>query len=559
MDKLSVSLSKRINVFFFICILFIAVMCGVLSLKTNFFIDEIFTYGKANYETPASVRIKDGAGAVYIPIEDGRIYIPGAKPLMDYVVVQTDGRFNYANVWKNEARAVHPPFHTALVHTVSSFFPGKFSFWFAGIVNIVFAVLALLALRALCRCYVDDERTVNIISLAFIFSGGILSAVTFLRMYVMAMFWITLLTYFFVRESKEQTEGNLFLFRIFAVTLCGALTHYYCILYTVLISVTYGTWLLYRKNYRYILKFSSAMAVSGILSLAIFPVMIKHIFFGPRGREAMRNAITTSDFISRIKSFWDIINQQLLGNWGAVLVWGLLILGIFYLDKYYFRVCNKECKTLSDFAYGIRQRLSAGYMLLIVPTAAYFVIVAKISAYKVDRYMFPVYANIFILTCLLLVAVSNQLTISKTGRIGIICVTLGIITVKSWFTVGWPYLYLDYKPYLARVANLSGVDNICLYNEKWRLCVLFKEIMSYRSIQFCNFKNVNVKQAILKRIGDSNPDRLVVTLVGEEERKHAKYLQEILKQSKSLSHYRVLGPFHFGYGTSYLLSHNKDS
>lgn len=551
--------NKYINWSFLIIILFITAMCVVLSLKANFFVDEIFTYGKANYKTPASVQIKDGAGAVYIPIEDGKIYKPGGKPLTDFVMVQPANRFNYANVWKNEARAVHPPLHTALVHTVSSFFPGEFSHWFAGLINIVFAVLTLLALRELCRCYVDDEKLVNIISFAFIFSGGILSAVTFLRMYVMAMCWITLLTYFFVRESKEQTEGRFFLFRVFAVTLCGALTHYYCILYAALISATYGIWLLFRKEYRYIFRFSFTMVVAGFFSYLIFPAMIKHIFFGPRGREVMRNAINASDFVSRVESFWNIINDQLFGNWGNALVFGGLILGVIFLDKYCLSEYKDDFKTFSNLAYGIRQGLSTKYMLIIVPTVAYFLVVSKITAYRIDRYMVPVYANILLIVCLLLVVVCEQLTISKIGKIGLLCVTLGIITVKSWFTVGWPYLYLDSKPYLARVTKLSGVDNICLYKEKWRLCVLLKEIIAYRSIQFCDLKNAAIKQEVLKRISDSNLEKLVVTVVGEEERKHVKYLQEILKQSKSLTNYQKLGSFHYGFGTSYLLSSNKET
>ena len=557
MDKLRVFLSKYINWTILISVLFIVAMFGVLSLKADYFLDEIYTYGKANYRTPASVQIKDGAGAVYIPIEDGKRYIPGAKPLMDFVMVQPDNRFNYASVWKNEARAVHPPVHTALVHTVSSFFPDKFSRWFAGVINIVFAVLTLLALRALCRCYVDDEKQVSIISFAFIFSGGILSSVTFLRMYVMAMFWITLLTYFFVRESKEKTEGNSFLLRVFAVALCGALTHYYCILYTVLISVSYGSCLLFEKKYRNIFKFCSAMVASGIASYLIFPAMIKHIFFGARGREVMRNAQTASDLISRIGSFWDIINKQLFGNWGYVLVWGLLMLGVFYLDKYCLHGLNKEYKTLSGFAHGIKQRLSTAYVLLIIPTVVYFLIVAKITVYRVDRYMVPVYANIFLLVCLLLVAVSEQLTISKIGRIGILCITLGIITVRSWFTVGWPYLFLDSKPYLERIAKLRDVDYICLHTGGWQLCSLFMETKAYRSARFCSVKNEAVKQKILKEIREENPEKLVISLIGENERKHAEHLQVFLKRSGSLKYCMKLGPSY--YGISYLLSRNKES
>ncbi len=90
------------------------------------------------------------------------------------------------------------------------------------------------------------------------------------------------------------------------------LTHYYCILYAVLVFVTY----------------------------LIFPAMIKHIFFGARGREVMGNAVAVSDLFSKIK-----------------------------ID----------------------------YMLLIVPTVMYFLVVSKITVYRVDRYMFPVYTNIFLL------------------------------------------------------------------------------------------------------------------------------------------------------------------
>lgn len=77
--------------------------------------------------------------------------------------------------------------------------------------------------------------------------------------------------------------------------------------------------------------------------------------------------------------------------------------------------------------------------------------------------------------CLLLIAVSERFTISKVGRIGLLCITLGIITIRSWFTVEWPYLFLDSKPYLERVVKLRDVDYICLHTGGWQLCSLFME------------------------------------------------------------------------------------
>ena len=42
-------------------------------------------------------------------------------------------------------------------------------------------------------------------------------------------------------------------------------------------------------------------------------------------------------------------------------------------------------------------KIKIDYMLLIVPTVMYFLVVSKITVYRVDRYMFPVYTNIFLL------------------------------------------------------------------------------------------------------------------------------------------------------------------
>ena len=558
MKQLKVFSSNYINWTFAISVLFIVTMCFVLSCKINYHVDEIFTYGKANYKTPNSVQIRDGAGVVYIPIEDGKIYVPGGKPLMDFVVVQPDNRFNYANVWKNEARAVHPPFHSALVHTVSSFFPGKFSHWYAGVVNIVFAVLTLLALRSLSQCFIHDKRLVDFITFFFAFSGGILSNIAFLRMYIMAMFWVTLLTYYFVRESKEQTGTTKFFICLSFVTLCGALTHYYCILYAVLISVTYGVWLLYGKKYHYTFKFICTMVSSGILSYMLFPAMLKHIFSGPRGIEVMRNAVSISDFFIRLKAFYRIINSELFGNLAVVLLWGLLILCFFIADKY----CYAGLKgkgTVSNLIHGVSHSFSIDFLLLIVPTVIYFIVVAKITVYKSERYMVPIYANIFLLACLLLVFLFERFPLSKFCKAGLLCITLAMITIKSWFTVSWQFLYLDSKSYLEKIEKYAEVDNICLYNGVWRTCVMLKETQAYRSIQFCGLKNYTVKQEILERINKSNPEKLMVSLVGIDSRKHVEYLEEVLKQSGSLNYYQKLGTIHYGFVTTYLLSNKTRS
>ncbi len=551
---------KRLKGFFnnsffcsiFLCILFVAAMCFVLSHKVNYHVDEIFTYGKANYPSPLSLQKIQNTGWVFVPIDDGKIYTPGGKALMDYVVVHPQHRFDYANVWINEARAVHPPIHSALVHTIASFFPREFSLWFAASVNVVFAVLTLLVLRLLCRCYVQDGRVVNIISIAFAFSGGILSAVTFLRMYIMAMFWVILLTYCFVKEVKEGAAGKCeFFLKVFAVTVCGAMTHYYCIVYAVLISAVYGIWLLLKHKYHELFRFLCAMAAAGIISYLIFPTMIQHIFSGPRGREVIRNAVNLSDYFSRLKDFSEIINKQLFGGLGYIFVLGVIIVCSSFIDDVY-RTRSDGQTGVPNLIHRISKNLSVHYVLLVVPTIVFFIIVSKITVYREDRYMFPIYCNIILMMCLLVIRVFKLISDSKFCQVFLVCITLGIITVKSWFTVGWPYLYLDSKVFFERVSKLSDVDAVCLYRDDWCKCTVFKESQFYKSIQFCNYKNNRVKQDSFKRIRNMKPKKLIVILL-QPPGKHEIYLNDILKHSGMLNRYQKLGSFFYGFGTSYLL------
>jgi len=74
------------------------------------------------------------------------------------------------------------------LHTLCSFFPEKFSKWYAGIINIFFALLTLYILRKLVLNLTKNKEISNIVSFVFILSPGILSAISFFRMYIMECF-----------------------------------------------------------------------------------------------------------------------------------------------------------------------------------------------------------------------------------------------------------------------------------------------------------------------------------------------------------------------------------
>ena len=159
------------------------------------------------------------------------------------MTVSKEHRFDYKNVWINQSHDVHPPLYYAILHTICSFFPEKFSVWYAGIINIIFAMLSLFLIRKLMTFLTNNKIIVFVTSIGFVLCSGVISNVSFLRMYVMTMFWILLILYMFLIILRSGVSKRN-LFQLSLVIVFSALTHYYCIVFAVLISCVYGIILL---------------------------------------------------------------------------------------------------------------------------------------------------------------------------------------------------------------------------------------------------------------------------------------------------------------------------
>lgn len=153
-------------------------MILAVSMKVNYYIDEIYTYGLSNY---------NGNG-INMEIEYDKTYTPGTAVYDDYMKVQNGQRFDYVNVWRNQTNDVHPPLYYALIHTICSVFPNKFSKWFAAGINIIFVLLTLYMVRKIISLFTDNKFILWSISLSFVTLSGIIMTATYFRMYCMATF-----------------------------------------------------------------------------------------------------------------------------------------------------------------------------------------------------------------------------------------------------------------------------------------------------------------------------------------------------------------------------------
>lgn len=440
-----------------IYVIFLLVLIATVALKRDFHTDEIFSYGLANHTWD---------GVVSMKVDMGKIYQNPQEPYLKYMTVSKEHRFDYKNVWINQSHDVHPPLYYAILHTICSFFPEKFSVWYAGIINIIFAMLSLFLIRKLMTFLTNNKIIVFVTSIGFVLCSGVISNVSFLRMYVMTMFWILLILYMFLIILRSGVSKRN-LFQLSLVIVFSALTHYYCIVFAVLISCVYGIILIINHKWKNLCSFCTAMIFSGVVTIAIFPGMIGHIFGGYRGEEAFDNLKNASDFGSRIKIFGDLINNQLYGGLLFVIILTVILvyLSMGYMNKY------RAAKNVYE------------NMIMLLPIVSYFLIISKIAAYEADRYLFPVYGVMYVVGIYYIYELVFRF-FPEQQSILIICLIVSLVSCNGLQKAEWPYLYRNTEKELASLEAYKGKDCVYISSGGSWLHWKWPEMTIYRTITY---------------------------------------------------------------------------
>lgn len=467
-------INRRRQINLLIYFLFAVLMIYTLSKKENLYVDEVYSYGLANHST-----------GPYMSIEDGQTYYPAGTPWIEYMSVSPGHRFDYSIVWSNQEQDVHPPLYYVLLHTICSFMPGVFSIWFAGLINIVFALGTLYFVRKLVWLWTEDELLQNIISLGFVCSAGILSAVSFLRMYIMAMFWVTALTYLILRQIGEQLTVR-FCLLLLLCTAGGALTHYYCIVYTVFISVVYGCCLLWQKRWKETGFFCLTQGIAGLLSFAVFPAMTRHIFSSGRGEQSAENLIGISMTIwfKRVGLFFNLLDGQLFGGiFVYVFFAALTILFVRGLRK-------------ADVLWGSgKQNAAMRYLCGTVPIVLYFILVSKIAVYLTDRYMYPIYAVLFVTIICGIVKWIRSLIGRQYAYVCTTAFIIAVMTVNGWKNIDWIYLFQSSQTLKETASAYADVDCVFVYDKLWETNSAYYEASGYHSVTFFTLDDLDMLES----------------------------------------------------------------
>lgn len=498
--------SRQVIIYF----LFFCIMVGIIWNKKNLHGDEVLSYSLAN-----------NIGTYMMRFEEGYTYRPAEKLYLDCMTVNAEnGRFNFQNVWNNQAQDVHPPFYYILLHIICSFFPVTFSVWYAAAINIVFAMLTLYILRKLMHLFMKNDVLVDICSVMFSMSIGVLQNVSFLRMYVMAMFWVTLTTWLFLRAFEERNSEKIVWERwiyIGLTAVAGAMTHYYCLVYLFFICMIFGLFSLVEKKWKNILALFISMALAALDSVYLFPAMLVHMFSGYRGTESMSNltGITWKEYWERLTVFFSYLDSQLFGKLSGIAAIVFLIL---------FLYSRKNKKTEMLQSYGDKWMK---WFIVTAPSFLYFLVVSKAAIYVTDRYLFPIYAVVFCSYFSGMILIGKRiLNVGKKlyAAAGIICL---IFTASSWINVQWYYMFQSSVNLLNKAQEYQNLNCICIYEGiddggYWKAQNMFYEVSNYESITFIHknhIKNITQYKDLLK-------DEFILTIIGADAEETLQEIQD---------------------------------
>lgn len=392
-----------------------------------------------NYSKEGTVEWYDDARRML----QGNIEWISGEELFREIVAAKGERFQYIQVYLNQAMDVHPCFYYILVHTVFSVFAGSYSDAFLFGINIAFLIMTCLVMYHMVKECTKDEGAALLCVILFGFSQGFASCAVYFRMYAVLTFFVVITLYLHLRLQKNDSREPISRgsrIGLSVVALLGFNTHYYYILFLFPLFVL--TCVRLRKEKALIKSYVKCMITAGLISLIIWPFSIYHIFFGYRGTEAVSNVLA-GGVISRLYGYAEVLGDAFFeeSTWIGVAL--LLVAVLFCL-----RVWRKE-------------KQDKGLVLgMVIPSAVYFVFIAQIAPVVSDRYIMCLFPFI---------AIFMGMTIS--GVIRILC--------KNWSGI---LVVLAFGTVYAVVSSFGNMPNYLYLEQRGKELALYQDKSAYNCV-----------------------------------------------------------------------------
>ncbi len=422
-------------------------------LTASYVIAAITNYGMEGDEVFSYISSTSQGGYKGICFLDDQTWYEGSY-FQDALTATGAERFNYKMVVENQAMDTHPPFYYLLLNFVASLFPGQFSRWFGIGLNIFLMFFVWAGLYLLFQYFLNRKYLSAFFSTLFCCSYLSFSMVLFIRMYVLLMAICLFQAWYHLKLYDAVRTNSPFLIRshwksyvvLSLLTICGAWTHYYFIIFQGLISCLFVVILWFQKRRPDMFRYIGCMAASGAFYILLYPASLNHLFFKYRGRDAIHKFLKGSSLFGEVSSMLSNYNEQ---QYHGLLFWLVLLLLFFTLilfakHKIAFFALVKGC-------------------LLLLPSLTYFFGISKASPFVTLRYITPVAPLLFAAVVIWVFRLLEKAQLShKAARILAIflCAAFVPICAYWWKSPLKPSFFSEKKEV---IEELSDISNVCVY------------------------------------------------------------------------------------------------
>lgn len=212
-----------------------------------------------------------------------------SEVIRDFITVQDGMEFRYDSVVYNMWKDMNPPLHSLLLHTICSFFPETFSWWYAYVINAFAFVAAMIAFYFLIKEFTYSGKIALIACACYGFTPAALNTFIFLRGYAMLTAFAILFLWLHCRMYRRRFRRVYpHLAGLFVVMLLGSLTHYTFLMLGLCLTSAFVIYLLCKKQWMTMFLYGEIMALSVVVLFFIWPPALDVLAVGNSGLEYMQ-------------------------------------------------------------------------------------------------------------------------------------------------------------------------------------------------------------------------------------------------------------------------------
>ena len=199
------------------------------------------------------------------------------------------------------------------------------------------------------------------------------------------------------------------------------------------------------KRFKELGAYVATMCIAGALSLVIFPYSIQHMFFGYRGKDAMKSAKDSSLFTEGLKAYVKKINRETF----SFLMYGAL--GFILIGTICMLIKKKKFEKNIYLKY------------IAIPTIFYFLIISATSPWFTLRYIEPVCGLVFIMIMYLLESVWENVIGEKCTMVIMSLCLIAILVMPMILKIEPEEMYSNKSDIVSKVENELNIPTIYVF------------------------------------------------------------------------------------------------